>query len=67
MTTFSVDEQQQQMMKTHPGVIAALDQSGGSAPARDVCTERQFAAHRSAHQPIGHTQDTGQDTAGASD
>jgi len=32
MTTLSVDEQQQQRMKTHPGFIAALDQSGGSTP-----------------------------------
>src|SRR5262245_27143978 len=32
MKTFSFDEQQQQKMKTHPGFIAALDQSGGSTP-----------------------------------
>jgi fructose-bisphosphate aldolase class I len=33
MKTLSVDEQQQQKMKTHPGFIAALDQSGGSTPS----------------------------------
>src|SRR5262245_4734912 len=33
MKTFSFDEQQQQKMKTHPGFIAALDQSGGSTPS----------------------------------
>ncbi|HKT33506.1 MAG TPA: fructose bisphosphate aldolase [Nitrospira sp.] len=32
MTTLSSHEQQQQQMKTHPGFIAALDQSGGSTP-----------------------------------
>src|SRR5262247_4080523 len=32
MNTISVDEQQRQKMKTHPGFIAALDQSGGSTP-----------------------------------
>jgi fructose-bisphosphate aldolase class I len=32
MTTLSTHEQQQQQMKTHPGFIAALDQSGGSTP-----------------------------------
>jgi fructose-bisphosphate aldolase class I len=32
MNTLSVDEQQQQKMKRHPGFIAALDQSGGSTP-----------------------------------
>jgi len=32
MKTLSVHEQQQQQMKTHPGFIAALDQSGGSTP-----------------------------------
>lgn len=32
MKTFNVDEQQQHKMKTHPGFIAALDQSGGSTP-----------------------------------
>jgi fructose-bisphosphate aldolase class I len=31
MKTFGIDEQQQ-IMKTHPGFIAALDQSGGSTP-----------------------------------
>jgi fructose-bisphosphate aldolase, class I len=33
MNTLSVDEQQRQKMKTHPGFIAALDQSGGSTPS----------------------------------
>jgi fructose-bisphosphate aldolase, class I len=32
MNTLSAHEQQQQQMKTHPGFIAALDQSGGSTP-----------------------------------
>jgi fructose-bisphosphate aldolase class I len=32
MKNLSVREQQQQQMKTHPGFIAALDQSGGSTP-----------------------------------
>ena len=32
MKTFSSHEQQQKQMKTHPGFIAALDQSGGSTP-----------------------------------
>src|SRR5215475_11396350 len=32
MKTLSFDEQQLQKMKTHPGFIAALDQSGGSTP-----------------------------------
>jgi len=32
MTTLSAREQQQQKMRTHPGFIAALDQSGGSTP-----------------------------------
>src|SRR5262245_45771561 len=32
MNTLGFDEQQQQKMKTHPGFIAALDQSGGSTP-----------------------------------
>ena len=32
MKTLSVHEQQQQQMKTSPGFIAALDQSGGSTP-----------------------------------
>lgn len=32
MKTHSVHEQQQLQMKTHPGFIAALDQSGGSTP-----------------------------------
>src|ERR671915_2320315 len=32
MKTLSVNEQQQQQMKTHRGFIAALDQSGGSTP-----------------------------------
>ncbi|HET9605432.1 MAG TPA: class I fructose-bisphosphate aldolase, partial [Nitrospira sp.] len=32
MKTLSAHEQQQQHMKTHPGFIAALDQSGGSTP-----------------------------------
>ena len=32
MKTLSAREQQQQHMKTHPGFIAALDQSGGSTP-----------------------------------
>lgn len=32
MTTLSVHDQQQQQMKTRPGFIAALDQSGGSTP-----------------------------------
>src|SRR5437773_12303305 len=33
MKTVSVDEQQQQQMKTQRGFIAALDQSGGSTPS----------------------------------
>jgi fructose-bisphosphate aldolase class I len=33
MKTLSAHEQQQQQMKTHPGFIAALDQSGGSTPS----------------------------------
>src|SRR5246127_4025871 len=32
MKTLGFNEQQQQQMKTHPGFIAALDQSGGSTP-----------------------------------
>jgi fructose-bisphosphate aldolase class I len=32
MKTLSINEQQQQQMKTHRGFIAALDQSGGSTP-----------------------------------
>src|SRR4029078_11395214 len=32
MKTLNSHEQQQQQMKTHPGFIAALDQSGGSTP-----------------------------------
>jgi len=32
MKTLSLNEQQLQQMKTHPGFIAALDQSGGSTP-----------------------------------
>ena len=32
MSTHSIHDQQQQQMKTHPGFIAALDQSGGSTP-----------------------------------
>src|SRR5262245_35827215 len=32
MTARSLNEQQLQKMKTHPGFIAALDQSGGSTP-----------------------------------
>ncbi|HJT20893.1 MAG TPA: fructose bisphosphate aldolase [Nitrospira sp.] len=32
MKSPSVHDQQQQQMKTHPGFIAALDQSGGSTP-----------------------------------
>src|SRR5437016_3008582 len=32
MKTFGLNEQQLQKMKTHPGFIAALDQSGGSTP-----------------------------------
>jgi fructose-bisphosphate aldolase class I len=32
MKTLGFNEQQQQKMKTHPGFIAALDQSGGSTP-----------------------------------
>jgi fructose-bisphosphate aldolase, class I len=32
MTTSGLNEQQLQKMKTHPGFIAALDQSGGSTP-----------------------------------
>jgi len=32
MKSLSLNEQQQQKMKTHPGFIAALDQSGGSTP-----------------------------------
>src|SRR5580765_3582254 len=32
MKTLGLNEQQLQKMKTHPGFIAALDQSGGSTP-----------------------------------
>ena len=32
MKTLNSHEQQQQQMKTRPGFIAALDQSGGSTP-----------------------------------
>jgi fructose-bisphosphate aldolase class I len=32
MKSLGFNEQQQRKMKTHPGFIAALDQSGGSAP-----------------------------------
>ena len=32
MTTLDINKEQLQKMKTHPGVIAALDQSGGSTP-----------------------------------
>src|SRR5215471_2721845 len=32
MKTLGFNEQQQQKIKTHPGFIAALDQSGGSTP-----------------------------------
>src|SRR5690349_5105009 len=32
MKTLTLNEQQLQQMKTHPGFIAALDQSGGSTP-----------------------------------
>ena len=32
MTTLGLNEQQLQKIKTHPGFIAALDQSGGSTP-----------------------------------
>src|SRR5499427_5904130 len=32
MNTLGFNQQQQQQMKTHPGFIAALDQSGGSTP-----------------------------------
>src|SRR5437870_6904648 len=33
MKTLGLNKQQQQKMKTHPGFIAALDQSGGSTPS----------------------------------
>src|SRR5258707_1896406 len=32
MKSIDLNEQQLQQMKTHPGFIAALDQSGGSTP-----------------------------------
>jgi fructose-bisphosphate aldolase class I len=32
MTTYGLNEEQLQKMKSHPGFIAALDQSGGSTP-----------------------------------
>jgi len=32
MTAFGLNEQHLQKMQTHPGFIAALDQSGGSTP-----------------------------------
>jgi fructose-bisphosphate aldolase class I len=32
MTTQALNKDQLQKMKTHPGFIAALDQSGGSTP-----------------------------------
>ena len=34
MKSIGLNEQQLQKMKTHPGFIAALDQSGGSTPER---------------------------------
>ena len=39
MNTLGLNEQQLQVMKTRPGFIAALDQSGGSTPRR-VATVR---------------------------
>ncbi len=32
MTTLDINKEQLQKMKTHPGFVAALDQSGGSTP-----------------------------------
>ena len=32
MTTLDINKEQLQKIKTHPGFIAALDQSGGSTP-----------------------------------
>ena len=32
MATLDINKEQLQKMKTHPGFIAALDQSGGSTP-----------------------------------
>ena len=39
MKSIGLNEQQLQKMKSHPGFIAALDQSGGSTPAHCVFTE----------------------------
>ena len=39
MKSIGLNEQQLEKMKTHPGFIAALDQSGGSTPGRCVFTE----------------------------
>ena len=39
MTTLDINKEQLQKMKTHPGFIAALDQSGGSTPKALGSTE----------------------------
>ena len=41
MKTLGLNEQQLQKMKTQPGFIAALDQSGGSTPRRAACLRNQ--------------------------
>ena len=71
MKSIGLNEQQLQQMKTHPGFIAALDQSGGSTPeraaslrnqrrcvvqrGRDVC-DRAPDAHPHDYQPRLHTE-----------
>ena len=66
MKSIGLNEQQLQKMKSHPGFIAALDQSGGSTPkalalygikegrlverGRDVC-DRTPDAHPHDYQP----------------
>ena len=66
MKSIGLNEQQLQKMKSHPGFIAALDQSGGSTPGalrslrnqrrcvvqrgRDVC-DRAPDAHPHDYQP----------------
>ena len=41
MKSIDLNEQQLQQMKTHPGFIAALDQSGGSTPGRTASLRNQ--------------------------
>ena len=47
MTAVGLNEQQLQKMQTHPGFIAALDQSGGSTPnAAAVRHQRRCVVQR---------------------